>query len=84
MKNLLTNKEKEEEQSYLEIGENLFHEKKYDEALIYFDKAIDINPNLTSAYYGKAMAFNNKGLYMAQLNQHDISIFNYNNIMYML
>ncbi len=56
MKKLLTNKEKEEAQSHFEIGENLLHDKKYDEALIYFDKAININPNLAPAYYSKAMA----------------------------
>ncbi len=70
--------EKDKAQSNFEKGETLYKDKNFDEALIYFDKAININPNLTRAYYGKAMALNDKGLYMAQLNQHDNSILNYN------
>ncbi len=73
----MSNIEKEVAQSNFEKGEPLYKDKNFDETLINFDKAFNINPKLTPAYYGKAMDLNDKGLYIAQLNQHDNSILNY-------
>lgn len=44
-------------QSYMVEGQRTYKNKSYDEALDYFDKALQINPDLFQAHQGKGMVY---------------------------
>jgi tetratricopeptide (TPR) repeat protein len=49
-------------------GRSLLWLGKYDEAIKYFDKALEINPNDTKAWYNKSTALFNLGKYEEAIN----------------
>ena len=68
----------ENPQFYVVKGQMLISQFNFDEAIKYFDKAIDLDYNLYNAHEGKAVALHGKGLLLAELNQDEDSIFYYN------
>ncbi len=52
-----------DERIYMGKGRAYSLSKRYDEALINFNKAIELNPEYAEAYYNRASARYNKGLY---------------------
>ena len=49
--------EVKEAQEYFQKGINYFREKKYEEAIAEFEKALKIDPNLAEGYYGLGYAY---------------------------
>lgn len=41
--------------SYLKSGSNFVQQKKYDEAIVEYSKAIEINSNFSAAYYNRGL-----------------------------
>src|SRR5829696_3971712 len=55
----------------LETANILFNQKKYDEAIPYFDKALQVEPNYTDALVNKGGALNNLGKYDEAIQSYD-------------
>jgi len=49
--------EVKEAQEYFQKGSNYFREKKYEEAIVEFEKALKIDPNFAEGYYGLGYAY---------------------------
>lgn len=48
------------EEEFVNKGNALYGLKKYDEAIPYYDKALEKNPQYTLALYGKALSLYNR------------------------
>ena len=49
------------------MGNAYFNQQDYEQAIIYFQKAIDINPNYADAFCNMGIAYNEK----SELNKRD-------------
>jgi len=47
----------------LDAGAEFVKQSKYDEAIISYSRAIEVNPNYGEAYYGRGFAYGHKGDY---------------------
>jgi len=52
---------KDSAKEFSDAGIELAKQSKYDEAVISYARAIELNPNFTEAYYGRGLAYGRKG-----------------------
>jgi tetratricopeptide (TPR) repeat protein len=64
----------EDVSTLIEKGIALFELGKYEESLIYFDKAISVQPGDLSALYNKGFALRNLGRYEKAISYFDKAI----------
>ena len=50
----------ETQESVFKKGDDYFKQGNYDQAIIYYTKAIELNPNVDVAYYNRGLAYMNK------------------------
>ena len=55
-------------------GEDLYEQKRYEEAIAQFNEAIRLDPQLTNAYYKRGNAYDDLGQYERAIQDYDEAI----------